>query len=43
MRYDAYEIDGNNIVFYSATGQTQIFDREEELQWTAKRDQKPTS
>lgn len=37
MRFDAYEIDGRNIVFYSATGQTQLFDRDVELQWPAKR------
>ena len=31
MRFDAYEIEDERIVFYSATGQTRSFDREEDL------------
>jgi hypothetical protein len=31
MKYDAYEILENNIIFYSETGQTRLFPREEEL------------
>ena len=31
MRFDAYKIEDRRIVFYSPSGQTRSFDREEDL------------